>query len=82
MEIIDRKFKILAINPCNGKIYTEKNAMIFCAKDKALIPALQAYAVACHKLGSNQDHIESIRLLIDRVEDYQRYIESRVPDTI
>lgn len=27
MEVIDRKFRILAVNPDNGHIYTQNNAL-------------------------------------------------------
>jgi hypothetical protein len=79
--IIDRKFKILAVNPCNGKHYTERNAVLLCAKDKAVVPALQAYREACIDLGCGSEHIQSIQLLIQRVQSYQRMVESRIPDT-
>lgn len=81
METIDRKFKILAINPCNGHTYTEKDSLLLCAKDKAVPHALRAYRDACVRIGANKQHLESIDLLIERVEKYQEEIESRVPDT-
>lgn len=80
-EIIDRKFKFLAVNPCNGKTYTEKNAVIFCAKDKAFIPALLAYHAECVKIGCETEHLKSVSMLITRVANYQQDIESRKPDT-
>jgi len=70
----------LAINPCKGKHYTEKDAILFCAKDKALIPTLQAYYSECHKLGCGKEHLESVELLMDRVKIFQA-VECRVPDT-
>lgn len=82
MRIIDRKFQLLAVNPVNGKTYTEDNAMVLCAKDKAVPAALRAYLVECERLGANPEHLESVGLLIERVEDYQRRVESRVPDTV
>lgn len=82
MTTIDRKFKILAVNPVNGKIYTDQNALLLCAKDKAVPVALRAYMVECARIGSNPDHVKSVGLLIERVEQYQKDVESRVPDTI
>lgn len=79
--MIDRKFKILAVNPCNGKHYTEQNAVLLCAKDKATVPALEAYLSACHDLGCDATHLESVTLLIDRIIGYQKSVESRIPDT-
>lgn len=79
---IDRKFELLAVNPVTGKIYTEDNAMVFCAKDKAVPAALKAYRTECERIGANPEHILSVSLLIERVEQYQLVIESRVPDTV
>jgi len=82
METIDRKFRILAVNPCNGHIYTEKDAILLCAKDKAVPAALAAYHSECEKLGANKEHLDSIILLIGRVNKFQVEVESRIPDTI
>lgn len=79
--IIDRKFKILAVNPCNGNVYTEQNSVLLCAKDAAIIPALSAYRDHCQRIGCHREHIDSINLLIERIEEYQRTIEKRIPDT-
>jgi hypothetical protein len=79
--MIDRKFKFTAVNPCNGKHYSEKDAIVFCAKDRALIPTLQAYYVECASLECGQDHLESIELLIGRVKTYQVAYGTKVPDT-
>lgn len=80
-QIIDRKFKILAINPCKGTIYTEQNALLLCAKDRAVVPALIAYQEACVRLKCGEEHIHSIELLIERVKEYQEKTEARIPDT-
>jgi len=42
--IIDRKFKILAVNPVNGHTYTEADSLLLCAKDACTPAALVAYA--------------------------------------
>jgi hypothetical protein len=81
-KVIDRKFKILAVNPCKkGSNYTEREGMFFAAKDAALIPTLHAYYDECRKLGCNEEHLESILLLIDRVDEYQSTINKKTPDT-
>jgi hypothetical protein len=82
MKTIDRKFQILAVNPVNGKIYTEKNAILLCAKDSAVPAALKAYRESASRLGANGAHLNSVDLLIQRVDEFQRTIESRVPDTV
>ncbi|MGH1371169.1 MAG: hypothetical protein ACRBBW_03980 [Cellvibrionaceae bacterium] len=79
---IDRKFEIEAVNPSNGKTYTHKDALLLCAKDKAVPAALKAYQEECKRLGANPEHVESVGLLIGRVEAYQKNIESRIPDTV
>jgi hypothetical protein len=80
--MIDRKFVIEAKNPINGNSYTEKDALLLCAKDKAVPAALKAYQLECVRLGANSEHIESIGLLIERVESYQQNVGSKVPDTV
>jgi len=80
--VIDRKFLINAINPINGKQYDSSSAILLCAKDKATPVALHAYQAECMRLGSNQEHIESMGYLIDRVLDFQSEVECRVPDTV
>jgi len=81
MQIIDRKFKFVATNPCKNSIYTEENAIVFCAKDKALSAALSAYRFECIRLQCGKEHIESIDLLRKRVFEFQRDIKCKTPDT-
>jgi len=82
MEVIDRKFEFTALNPCNGHVHTQKDALVLCAKDAAVVPALKAYRDECARLGCNEEHIASINLLIERVQRYQILIEMIVPDTV
>ena len=81
MEVIDRKFKFVATNPCKGSVYTEENAIVFLAKDKAVPEMLSFYSGICKSLGCGEEHLESIRLLRERVNDFQATVECRVPDT-
>ena len=81
-EIIDRKFRILAVNPCTHKIYTERNSVLFVAKDKALPAALSAYRDECVRIKANPEHIKSVDLLIERVATFQKDVEVRIPDTV
>lgn len=69
--LIDLASPFTAINPCNGHIYNEYNAVLFYVVDKAIIPALNAYRESCITLGSDSNHILSIELLIDRVKLFQ-----------
>lgn len=85
MKTIDRKFKILAVNPVNGKVYDESNSLLLCAKDAAVPAALEAYRDKCIELGAGAVHVESINLLISRVMGFQAEMpngEGRVPDTV
>ena len=78
---IDRKFKITAKNPCSGKVYTEKEGIFFCAHDMAVPAMIKTYRGECVALGCSEEHIESISLLIQRVEKYQNTLYRKVPDT-
>jgi hypothetical protein len=80
--MIDRKFIINAKNPINGNTYTQKDSLLLCAKDKAVPVALKAYQKECVRLNANPEHIESIGLLIGRVEAFQKELGSKLPDTV
>lgn len=80
---IDRKFKILAVNPVNGKVYDETNSFLLCAKDAAAPAALIAYRDECAKLGAQTEHITSAELLLERVLGFQKAAGGgRIPDTV
>lgn len=79
--VIDRKFIIAAQNPVSGNKYSHENALLLCAKDKAVPAALEAYKQKCIELGCDIMHIESIQLLIERVEIFQAKNGAKVPDT-
>ena len=81
-EIVDRKFKILAVNPITRKHHTEEDSLLLCAKDKAVPAALLAYANECELIGANQEHINSVYLLRKRVLDFQDQLGSKVPDSL
>jgi hypothetical protein len=81
VRMIDRKFKFVATNPCKGNVYTEENAIVFLAKDRAVPKMLVAYKDECRAIGCADNHIQSIDLLLDRVLEFQTETESRVPDT-
>ncbi len=79
---IDRKFNFTAVNPANGKAYNQDDAVVFCAKDAALPAALEAYALRCKDLGVDHNHVLSVKLLINRVMNFQQQVENRIPDTV
>ena len=79
--IIDRKYKILAVNPCNGHIHTEEDSILFVADDKAVPEMLATYRDECKKLRCDGPHLESIRLLQHRVSVRQSQTGGKIPDT-
>ena len=78
---IDRKYKIHAVNPCSRNTHDEHDSILFLAKDKAVPAMLRAYLKESENLGANPAHLESIGLLIGRVEQYQHEVEAKIPDT-
>ena len=79
--VIDRKYQILAVNPCNGHIHTEADSILFNADDRAVPAMLRAYKRECERIGCEEPHIESISLLHDRVLIRQSKTGGKVPDT-
>ena len=70
--VIDRKFKILAVNPCKmSRVYDETNSILLCAHDVAVPAALRAYRDTCAAINCHPEHLESIDLLIERVTKFQ-----------
>ncbi len=84
MEKIDRKFRILAANPCKpGAVYTEDDGFFFKATDIYAVDALDAYIEAMEKgdkgeVGETQ--IVSAKMLRDRVILLQREKGAKTPD--
>lgn len=71
MENIDRKFKIIAHCKAHQHRYTEANAVLFVAKDKAFLAVLPEYRRICQELGAKEDQLKGIDLLIERVKRFQ-----------
>ena len=84
--MIDKKYKIMAVKKeKNGKailnvLHTEEDSILFLAKDLAVGPMLFHYHEICKRMGCDDDHLDAIVKLIDRVSDYQRKNGSKVPD--
>lgn len=68
---IDRKFQIHAKNVVSRKLYTEGNAILFLARDAALLPTLQTYLNVCRELGSSEEHLSAVESLQERVKAFQ-----------
>ncbi len=79
--MIDRKYKILAINPCTKNIHTEEDSILFNAKDMCVPQMLRYYHDQCKMAGCDNTHLESIKLLLLRVVEFQKEEGSKLPDT-
>ena len=77
---IDRKFKIHATAHRSGKTYTEENAVLFLAKDRAFALTLPDYVRHCKELGAAPEQVRAAELLAERVAEFQRTNETKVPD--
>lgn len=71
MEPLDRKFEIKA-RSVKGNFYTSYDAILFLAKDDALIPTLEFYKRECERLGAEQAQIKGLDLLIERVKTWRQ----------
>ena len=78
--ILDRKYRITAISTEHGGSHTEYDSVLFLAKDKLLVPTLQYYLVLCHSEGVDERQLEGVKLLLKRVEWYQKHNETKLPD--
>lgn len=72
MEALDRKFKFTAVSNKSGKTYTEKDAIIFLAKDSLLPNLLDHYVGLCSQAGVDERQMLGVKLLKDRVLTWQR----------
>jgi hypothetical protein len=77
---IDTKVVMTAVNPCNGNVYTQYNAILLSAKDRCVIPALEAYLDACVHENADMVQIESVENLIERVKEFQSKHGVKTPD--
>ena len=78
MEVIDRKFKFVAISNKSGKKYTEKNALVFLLKDALLPDLLDVYIGLCVKAEVDERQLLGMQLLKDRVMQWQRANQKKV----
>ena len=78
--MIDRKYKIMATNPCSGSLHTEMDSILFLAKDLALLPTLEKYREECALIGCDDDHLVALDMLIQRVIKYQEDIKAERAD--
>jgi len=77
-EAIDRKFKFEAVSLSSGKAYSQKNAIVFLARDPAVPAALEAYEAKCKELGASDEQLQGVGLLHARVVQFQTRSLKRV----
>lgn len=77
MEVIDRKFKFRAVSIQSRKVYTEKNAILFLAKDALLPELLDKYIDLCEGK-ADERQTKAVGLLKDRVLRWQRENQTKV----
>jgi hypothetical protein len=82
MESIDRKFRIHAVNRATGIVQTDGTAILLLAKDNAVPATLHFYRNECERLGALEGHLQSVELLIKRVDEYREKNSGacKVPD--
>lgn len=56
----------------NGTLVPRDEWIVFRAKDLALIPTLQSYLRECIRLGCDQEHLNGIDKLMQRVYKFQK----------
>jgi hypothetical protein len=72
MEVLDRKFKFTAVSNKTGNVYTEKDAIVFLAKDSLLPNLLDHYVELCAQANVDERQMLGVKLLKDRVLTWQR----------
>lgn len=82
MTSIDRKFLIHATSKISGNQYSQDDAVLFLAKDKAFLLTLPTYLEKCREVGAGPEQLVAVEMLIDRVKQYQADNPSvvKVPD--
>lgn len=80
--IIDRKFEIHAVNPCKPeKQYNSTNGFFVAAWDATAVAMLRTSIQLGKSLGVGAEHLESMQLMINRIQEYQLLYGVRLPDT-
>jgi hypothetical protein len=86
---IDHKYEVIDVqglktsNPAIVKKGTTEEVndyIIFRAQDAGMVPLLNAYWRICKKLGSPEEHLDGIKALRARVQEYQEQNIAKTPD--
>lgn len=70
MEKMDNKY-IGEVFKKDGTVVPDDEWIVFRAQDKALVPTLTFYYATCMEQGCDQDHLNNILQLRDRVKEFQ-----------
>lgn len=71
MEDLDRKFIFRAVKTKDLTVVSQREGIIFLAKDDALLPTLNFYREECELRGASKEQIAGIRLLYERVRNWR-----------
>jgi len=71
-ERLDRKYVISATSMEHGTHHDETDSVLFLAKDIALPAILEFYYQECIRRGADQNQLDAIVLLEERVKRWQR----------
>ena len=72
MEDLDRKFVFRATKTKDATTVTQKEAIIFLAKDNLLVPTLEFYKALCIRDGVSDVQTKGVGLLIDRIVKWRK----------
>lgn len=78
---IDYKFDIYGIRLADAAEYTSNNAIIFCAKDRALIYALNLLIQHCIDMEADGGYVDSLYQLLNKIREFQHIFGNKLPTT-
>lgn len=78
---IDRKYRLLAINPQSREFYDENNSFILLATDQAVPAALKTYLGELEKINADEEYILMAKRLLAQVMEFQVAFGCSLPVT-
>jgi hypothetical protein len=84
MDKLDGKCHGVIVKDLTGEIIPPSEYVIFLAKDNAFVPTLEFYYQECERIGADQEQLDAIVRLINRVKAWRRANKDRckVPDAV
>ena len=82
MEILDKKYTIIAVKTEDGSPVPPDQCILFRAKDNAFLPTLEFYIKECKWIGASEDFIGELQMLRNRIKVWRSYnmIDCKTPD--